>query len=140
MTATNWPVYEKSSVPGVLKQLDNNMKVAILDCYSKGFIYDEVRRKFRIPISWIRTIYDLLDRIARDSILVQRGEYIEVPGDPPICNTSPATSTALKTYMQNLYSAELSANAVIKAMTEIVLWSNGKGNATYIYWKDKVTV
>ncbi len=139
MTATNWPVYEKSSVPGVLKQLNNNMKVAILDCYSKGFIYNEVRRRLRIPISWIHTIYDLLDRIARDSILVQRGEYIEVLGDPPICNTPPATSIALKTYIQNLYSAELSVIAVIKAMTEMVLWSNGKGNATYTYWKNKVT-
>ena len=138
MGATNWPVYEESSVPGVLKLLDNDMKIAILDDYSRGYTEREVRLHLRIPLGWITTLYDLLKRISRDAILVQRGEYLETPGDPPSYNTAPTTSGGLQTYMQNLYSSELNATAVTKAMTEMIKWSNGMGNATYTYWKSKV--
>lgn len=139
MASTNWPVYEESSVPGILKQLDNTMKLAILDHFSKGYKPTETRIRLRIPLGWIETLYDVLKRLGGDAVAVQRGEYIEVPGDPPTYNTVPSTQTALLTYMQNLYSSELAGNEVQKAMTEMVQWSNGVGNGTYTYWKGKVT-
>jgi hypothetical protein len=139
MASTNWPVYEESSVPGILKQLDNEMKLAILDDYSHGYSPEEVRIRLRIQLSWVTTLYDILRRLNADSVLVQRGEYVEVPGDPPTYNTSPSDSAELLAYMQNLYSSELAANEVQKAMTEMVQWSNGAGDASYSYWVGKVT-
>ena len=50
MAVTNWPVYEESNVPGILKQLDNNMKIFILVDYSKGMRPDGVRIHLRIPV------------------------------------------------------------------------------------------
>ena len=139
MASTNWPVYEESSVPGILKQLDNEMKLAILDDYSHGYTPEEVRKHLRIPLGWINSLFDVLRRLNNDAVLVQRGEYIEVPGDPPTYNNVPADSAELLTYMETLYATELAANEVQKAMTEMVQWSNGVGNGTYTYWKGKVT-
>jgi hypothetical protein len=139
MAVTNWPVYEESAVPGILKQMDNTMKLAILDDYSHGYTPEEVRIHLRIPIGWITPLFDVLRRLNRDSILVIRGEYIEVPGDPPTYNTIPSSQANLLIYMQDLYVAELAGNEVQKAITEMVQWSNGVGNANYTYWKDKVT-
>jgi hypothetical protein len=139
MASTNWPVYEPSPVPAILKQLDNTMKLAILDDYSHGYSPEEVRIRIRIPLSWVKALYDVLERLNADAVLVQRGEYVEDPGPPIVYNDIPADSGELLTYMQILYSSELASNEVQKAMTEMVEWSNGAGNATYNYWKTKVT-
>lgn len=150
--ATNWKNYNPLPALSTLKQLDGNQKLAILNDFSQGLNEEEVRKHLRIPLNWAQDIYKLLRRVNTDAIIVQHGEFLEDPGffgdsmadppvdsTPPVYNSIPANASALLSYMQDMYDPELSANAVGVALTEMVKWSNGLGDATYTYWKEKVT-